>query len=650
MLQRCLRAAAPLALALALAGSAAAEDFPPITGEERALTAVAGQPNAPAVILFSKGELHMMDPSRQELSSELVVSMRVKILTEAGKEHGNVKVVHSGGVRLQGFEGRTILPDGTVVAVPKDATFKRTTSRARRFYVTSVAFPAVQVGAILDYRYGVKWDSIFFLEPWFFQQRVPVLHSEIVYEVPPHLKVRVWQSDPMHAGIKAESERRRVGTRVRAWGDNLPPVPEEVYGLPFADMAAQQMMLPVGYVTSNVAENLFESWPATCKLFDEVYEKARRKDGSAPRQAREIAARVAATGPRAQRLQAAAIYAFVRDEIATQEASHVWLPQYSTAGAVLDQRRGEPAEKAVLLQAMLAALRVDSRLVWAGDRENGAIDTKIANPAWFDHVLVAAQIDGQRVFLDPSDRALAFGHLQPGYEGTDALLFDGKHPELIVLPEAPFADNLRRARLELTLDPDGRATGTGSLTLLGQPAWRRTRWTGNAASAEAAWERWLREQFPGFDVAGVTVAESLDEPRVVVAWNLSQHPEEALGDQATFVASRPLGPVRQAFPPTAKRQSAVVFDFGERNEVELTLHWAAGWQPDVLPRASSHQSAAGAVVASVDVDAAARSLVYRRRFDNVHRKATTAEQFHLVQALFEEAQKSDAQPLVLSRR
>jgi hypothetical protein len=192
MLQRCLRAAAPLALALALAGSAAAEDFPPITGEERALTAVAGQPNAPAVILFSKGELHMMDPSRQELSSELVVSMRVKILTEAGKEHGNVKVVHSGGVRLQGFEGRTILPDGTVVAVPKDATFKRTTSRARRFYVTSVAFPAVQVGAILDYRYSVKWDSIFFLEPWFFQQRVPVLHSEIVYEVPPHLKVRVW--------------------------------------------------------------------------------------------------------------------------------------------------------------------------------------------------------------------------------------------------------------------------------------------------------------------------------------------------------------------------------------------------------------------------------------------------------------------------
>src|SRR5258708_31434695 len=166
MLLRCLRAAAPLALALALAARAAAEGFPPITGAERTLTAVAGQPNAPAVILFRKGELHLLDPSRGELSSELVVRQRLKILTEAGKEQGDVKIVHSGAVRLQGFEGRTILPDGTVVPVPKDATFKRTVSRARRYYVTSVAFPAVQVGAILDYQYRVKWDSIFFLEPW----------------------------------------------------------------------------------------------------------------------------------------------------------------------------------------------------------------------------------------------------------------------------------------------------------------------------------------------------------------------------------------------------------------------------------------------------------------------------------------------------
>src|ERR1700688_226296 len=361
MLHRCLRTAAPLAFALGAAAAASAEVFPPITGEERALTAAPRQPNAPPVVLFRNGELRMMDPSRQDVSSQLVVRVRLKILTEAGREQGNVHIEHSGSVRLQGFEGRTVLPDGTVVPVPSDATFKRTTSRARRFYVTSVAFPSVQVGAILDYQYSVRWDSIFFLEPWFFQDHVPVLHSEIAYEVPKSLQVSIWQSDPLHAGIKSETAKSVLGTRVRAWADHLAPVPEEVHSLPFADMAAQLMMVPTAYSTSYALERLFESWPATCKVFEDDYEQARRKDGNAARQAREIAARAGAAPvaaasptPSLQRRQAAAIYDFVRDEIATEDANRVWLPQYSTAGAGLDPRRGEPAETAGPPQAPLA--------------------------------------------------------------------------------------------------------------------------------------------------------------------------------------------------------------------------------------------------------------------------------------------------------
>jgi hypothetical protein len=161
----CRHVAVPILLALAAAATAEAEAFPPITDDERTLTAVPGQPNAPAVMLFRKGELRMMDLANQDVSSLLSVRVRLKILTEAGKAHGDVLITHSGSVRLQGFDGRTVLPDGTVVPVPRDATFKRTASRSRRLYVTSVAFPAVQVGAILDYQYTVRWDSIFFLEP-----------------------------------------------------------------------------------------------------------------------------------------------------------------------------------------------------------------------------------------------------------------------------------------------------------------------------------------------------------------------------------------------------------------------------------------------------------------------------------------------------
>jgi hypothetical protein len=690
MLHRCLGAGVSLVLVLAFAAAAAtaaaAEDFPPISAEERALAAVPGEPNAPAVVIFRGGAFRMMGTRGSEASSLLAVRVRIKVLTEAGKEHGDVKIGHSSWVRLGGFEGRTILPDGTVVPLPKEAAFKRTASRSRRLYVTSVAFPSVQVGAILDYKYELRWDSPLMLEPWVFQDRLPVLHSEIVYEVPSVLRAIGWSSDPMQVGIKSETAKTATGTRIRVWADRLPAVPDEVDSLPLGDMAARQILLPAGF---SLGVHLFDTWPSACEFFYMSYETARHRSAAAERRARALAAQAAAppTAPRPaaapavlktgsgaagtagtagavgasngpataatpqpslQRRQALAIFEFVRDEIATVEGGHVGLSEYSNVDSVLDSRRGLPAEKALLLQAMLAAVGIESRLVWAADREGGSIDLRLPNPAWFDRVLVAADVDGRRVFLDPCDRALAFGHLDPGYEGTAAVLYDHKKPENIVLPESPFSDNLRQAKLDLELDAGGRAAGRGTLTLLGHPAFRRTRWQGDAASTTEAWSKWLRERFPGFDVAEVTASESLDPPRVEVSWSLSQHPEEALGDQATIVASRPLGPVRQRFPQGLKRRTAVVLDFPEREEVELTLHWAAGWQPDVVPRAVNYQIAAGAVVSKVEVDAAKNQLVYRRRFDLVHRKATTAEQFAQVQVLFEEAQKSDAQALVLA--
>ena len=150
------------ALALTFLASGARADFAPITDEERALTTVPGEPNAPAVVLFKKGEFLMMGFGFQtgSPSSYLRIQVRKKILTEEGKSNGEVTISHSDFERLQGFKGRTVLPDGTVIPVSGDAKFVRKTSRSRKTFTTAVAFPSVQVGAILDYQYEVRFDSI----------------------------------------------------------------------------------------------------------------------------------------------------------------------------------------------------------------------------------------------------------------------------------------------------------------------------------------------------------------------------------------------------------------------------------------------------------------------------------------------------------
>src|SRR5436305_8937095 len=75
------------------AAGAWAADFPPITDEERSLTAVPGEPNASSVVLFKKGEFSMWGYGYQ-YGSLLRVQTRLKILTEEGKRNGEIVIAH----------------------------------------------------------------------------------------------------------------------------------------------------------------------------------------------------------------------------------------------------------------------------------------------------------------------------------------------------------------------------------------------------------------------------------------------------------------------------------------------------------------------------------------------------------------------------
>lgn len=624
----------------------AADSFPPVSEEERALTSVPGEPNAPAVVLFKKSEFLMMGYGTQgQVSSRLVVQERRKILTEEGKELAEVAVAHSDGVRLNGFRGRTVLPDGRVLPLGDDARFQRKISKRHNRKVTSVAFPGVEVGAILDYEYELRFDHFFYLEPWYLSDELPVRHAEILFKIPAEVRAQAWSRDPYKVGIHTENRRTRTGTEVKVWADNLPSVPDEPYGPPFGDLASMMMMVPAAYSDGIVEMKLLESWPSVCKLVDDIYTKARRKDGNAAKKARALAS---AGTPRQQ---AEAAYRFVRDEIDTVYDAGVFLGEGSSVARTLDQQKGDFAEKALLLQVLLDDLKMSPRLIWAANRWDGQIDPQVANPAVFDRLFVAVDLDGQRYYLDPSDRALAFGRIRSGYEGTPAILVDPKKPEVVILPEAPFDQNDRRAVIDLEMDAGGRLAGKGEMTLTGHHAWERTDWQEDDAATLKAWTDWLGEEFKGFQIADVAYEEKPDESTVRLHWSMTQREEEVLGDEATLTPSHPLGPTQQPFvQEAAKRRSPVLFNFPDRDEVELRLRWPEGWKVETRPKPASSQGRVGALAVSVEVDEAGRSLVYRRRLDFLQRQLGTLQLYDEARKLFDLTEKSDAEALVLVRR
>ncbi len=634
---------AATALLLApLAARAAEPFFPPVSEAERAYREVPGEPNAPAVVLFKRGEFELAGYGRLlgSYASHLRVAARVKILTEAGKRNGELAVAHGAGLRLESFAARTVLPDGRVVPVPATATFQRRTSATRKTFVTSVAFPAVEVGAILDYQYEVVFSSPFVLEPWFLSEEMPVSHAEIVYRMAKSWTPLVWTRAPLGVRIEQAKQESFSGTELRAWAENLPAVPDLPYGPPYADLASQIAVLPAAYGDVRGGEQLLADWYSTTSLLRRVYSEVTEHGLGVGGPARSIA------GSGDDRHKAEALYRYVRDEISTRPGSGVLLDRDTRLRKIYSDRSGTSIEKAMLLRQMLREVGLKADLVWAGDRSRGSLDPKLPSPTWFDTALVSLQLDGKPVFLDPTHSGLAFGQLLPDYEGTPAMLPDSVGR--IVLPATPFDQNLRRAETDLALDDKGRLAGTGTLRLTGLRAVERSHWQDDAARTAQAWKEWLARQYPDFQIANVQVAEAPDERKVTVSWTMAQREDEVLGDEATVIPSAPLGPATQPFVQTAEeRRIEVLFDFPSRDEVELHLRWPAGWRVERSPATNVLDGLSGGLATGVVLNAADRTLFYRRRLDVTRRRLSSKPEYEAVRALFGAAARSDAESVVL---
>jgi len=86
---------------------------------------------------------------------------------------------------------------------------------------------------------------------------------------------------------------------------------------------------------------------------------------------------------------------------------------------------------------MLDAVGVDASVAWANPRNRGRVFPNVPNPRQFRSVLVVAEIDGERFFLDPSDSRCAFGGLPPALHGVTV-------PTRKVSPDVPLLAEVLR--------------------------------------------------------------------------------------------------------------------------------------------------------------------------------------------------------------
>jgi len=622
-----------------------ASSWPEIPASDVELTSVPDHPNAPAVVLYETGRLVL---NRKSLSCYFEVYRRIKVLTEEGLDFGSVQVLSDDYYRMKELDARTHLPDGRIVELPSDAVFK---SRYDDYYsakVTSFAMPEVTVGSIVEYRYKVYFDSVLYPSPWYFQRRIPVLYSQVSCIVPNRYVFYPYGVQTL-ANRKIESDivKNRTGLEATYVMRDLPPVPDEPYRFPFADLSSRMTFLPMAY-TSSSRHQFFETWESTVKLIQGDgrlgYKRFRTSSRGIEAEARRIVSPAMSPRERAEQL-----YRYVRDEIVTEPYPSVFSAD-RRGDEVLKNGRGDYIEKALMLQVMLEEAGLDAGIGWSNPANVNRIDKDIANPLQFDTPLVVVELDGERVFLDPTDRTLAFGRLDPQVEGMACVLVDGKKPEWITLPETPAAGSQQHATLDLAIDDDGRVAGTGRLELTGHEAWRKLGWRDTPEETVTAWHDWLEDRFSGYDLTGVEVEENVDDTRVSVTWQMSQREEEVLGDEVTLLASAPLGVSVNPFSlEVGKRLTPVHLPYMSIDVVDLTLRWPEGWRVEARPDDRAYKCLAGALDSTCTIDPEQRVLNASRSLEVSRRDFVGLDPYRILKGFFDTAVRSDSATVVVAR-
>ncbi|MEM9291963.1 MAG: DUF3857 domain-containing protein [Acidobacteriota bacterium] len=631
-----------LVFALCAPGFASASNWPEVSEQERQLSALDDYPDADAVVLQKRGRLVIDD---RGVSSYLEIFERVKVLNEAGVDLGTVSLFAGSFYRMRNLEGRTHTPDGRVVELTEEAKFEKSFDQYYSTEVLSFAMPEVQPGAIIEYRYQIFFDSWAFSDPWFFQGRLPVLYSEIVYEIPGALGFAHLPMVPAGLDITHTSQRGANFTIVTYVGKDLPPVPDEVRRFPYSDLAAQVTFLPRSRFFSGRTFPLFDDWESAQALVegDSSYGYTGFKSdcGDAKRKARALRAEAGSSLAAAQ-----AIFRFVRDEISTEFYFGVGVGEID-CDDLIKAGRGDFAEKSLLLHFMLDAAKIDSTLVWVRSRNSGRAQPNLPNPFQFEHLLVEADLEGRLYLLHPGDPDIAFGALSPWLEGVQALRL-AKKPEWFEIPFSEPTASQQTSRVELKVGAEGGVAGKGSLELTGHAAWNHLDGRRSAQEVEAHWRGWLESSYPGFDVSEVKAEERLEKGAIIVRWSLQLREEEVLGEEALLGIAAPLRLESNPFSlPTELRLTPVQMAFALRDVSEVRVSWPSGWSPEGVPQPKSLNTPVGHVLYQVDGSMEERWLSVQREFSLKTPELIGREAYDHLRRLYATATASDSEEVVL---
>jgi len=529
-------------------------------------------PDAGAIVIMDEGKMEV--GGGNQLPMSVFERHRiVKILNHRGHHYANISIPYTPQSQVESIRARTISPDGKITVLKKKDIFDVTLYPQFIFYSDQRAkiftMPAVEDGAVIEYRYRLSIRGRSLWPSWNFQDLAPTLKSRFTLSSPSKLKINYKLHNIDIDPVISEAPEGFKSTYTWEAKNVAALIPE--FGMPsLNDCLARLEIAPVG----------MENWDQVANWYRELADPQVK----AGKNIKELAARLT-KGIETDEAKIKAIYEWVRDQVRyVAVAIGIGGFQPHPAGEVLTNRYGDCKDMTTLLCAMLREVGIETYPVLLSTWQNGIADTSLPSPFQFNHAIAYCPSAGDSgVWLDATDKGCPSGKL-PWYDQGLPVLVVGKEDEaeIITTPQEPVDSNRVSYHWKVALAETGAAAVAGKISYHGAAA---TEIRGMLYYLSQQQQRqWLETelalrcagaQLDSFSVSGLN---PIRDP-LTIRYNFRTKTFATVtGNRMTIRPGALVGFQLPDYFRSPRRQFPIQFRFGFRTAFKLAIAMPDNWQ------------------------------------------------------------------------
>jgi len=464
-------------LTLCVPGSAAfADSWAPVSPADLALKQGRVEADADAEVL--EWEIQVTDEwSGDDVKSTQTQRQRIKIFNERGRDaYTRIDIPYLKGSQVGDVAARTIRPDGTVLAVKKDAILDRTVLKAGGVKVQnkSIAMPGVEPGCIVEYRWSIShYDRLSHNVLIPLQLDIPVETIRLlVHPLPvplPAFQMRMRAFNFAMPPLTEDDRNTNVMTIT-----SMPSFQKEPYAPP--DLG-KRAWLVIYYTTVDEEYPVSNYWRKFGRSLYEITGPLSRASGDVKKVTKSVL-------KDAQDPNAAidTLLDYCRKTIRNSDRSdsgltvdqRAWLQKEHSASEHLKAGLADSYGVLKVFLAMATAAGLDARLAYAPDRSQCLFTSSSPTPYLLTRQCAVVNALGRWRAVDPSAADLPPDMLPWELQGVDMLIPDPTEPQFLRSPVGTPEQSLERRTASLKLSPDGTVEGEITDEMTGQSAatWR----------------------------------------------------------------------------------------------------------------------------------------------------------------------------------